>query len=164
MKKVILSVLAGVMTLAASAQSTNPLNYSGTMYLESITAIETPRYISYEEHAILSEVLTVPAIEVSKIVLDFEKCTITIKDKTEKIKVNGCKKYSTDRGWEVVVYCEYVGGDKLELVWREFGKPYLQQITKSQSGVKITRRNLSTRPVAGSPQDAILGIMQGLNY
>lgn len=66
-------MLLGVITLSASAQSTNPLNYSGTMYVESITVIETPRYISYEDHAILSEKMTVPSVEVMKIVLDFEK-------------------------------------------------------------------------------------------
>lgn len=155
-------MLLGVMTLAASAQSTNPLNYSGTMYVESITVIETPRYISYEDHAILSEKMTVPSVEVMKVVLDLEKCTITMKGKTDKIKVNGCKKYSTDRGWEVVVFCEYPGGDKLELVWKEFGKPYLQQISKGQSGVDIARMTLSTKPVASTPEDALMGILQGM--
>lgn len=155
-------MLASVMTLAASAQSTNPLNYSGTMYVESITVIETPRYISYEEHAILSEKMTVPSVEVTKIVLDFENGTITVKDSVDKIKVTGCKKYTADRGWEIVVYCEYVGGDKLELVWREFGKPYLQQITKGQSGFEIARMTLSTKPVVSSPEDALKGLLQGL--
>lgn len=155
-------MLAGVMTLAASAQSTNPLNYSGTMYVESMTFIETPRYISYEDHAILSEKMTVPSPEVIKIVLDFENGTFSAKDKTDNIKVTGCKKYSYERGWEVVVYCEYLGGDKLELVWKEYGKPYLQQITKTDSGVKIARMTLSTKPVATSPEDALMGILQGM--
>lgn len=155
-------MLAGVMTLAASAQSTNPLNYSGTMYVESITVIETPRYISYEEHAILSEKMTVPSTEVIKIVLDFENGTISAQGKTDKIKVNGCKKYTYDRGWEVVVYCEYVSGDKLELVWKEHGKPYLQQITKGESGVDIARMTLSPKPVATSPDDALMELLKGL--
>lgn len=150
------------MTLAASAQSTNPLNYSGTMYVESMTFIETPRYISYEDHAILSEQVTVPSPEVIKIVLDFENGTISAKEKTDKIKVNGCKKYTYDRGWEVVVYCEYVSGDKLELVWKEHGKPYLQQITKADSGIKIARMTLSPKPVATSRDDALVNMLRGL--
>ncbi len=155
-------MLAGVMTLAASAQSTNPLNYSGTMYVESITAIETPRYISYEEHAILSEKMTLPMTEVTKIVMDFGNNTIYANGKVHDIKVTGCKRYDTDWGWEVVIYFEYVGGDKLELVWKEFGKPYLQEITNTGTGASISRITLSASPTASSSEDVLRSFLQGL--
>ena len=47
-------ILALASVFIASAQSTNPLNYSGRMYVEAIEIIATPRYVSYEDHAILS--------------------------------------------------------------------------------------------------------------
>lgn len=162
MKRILLSMLAGVMTLAAGAQSTNPLNYSGTMYVESITVIETPRYISYEDHAILTEQMTIPSVEVTKIVMDFENNTLTLKNDVSKIKVNDCKKYDTNHGWEVVIYCEDIKGGKIELVWREHGKPYLQAISKTESGTTIAKMILSSKPVASSPEDAMMGLFQGL--
>lgn len=40
----------------------------------------------------------------------------------------------------VVIYMDLVDeGDKAELVWPEFGKPYFQQISKAESGMKIAR-------------------------
>ena len=43
----------GLVTVVA--QSTNPLNYSGRMYVEGIEIISTPRNVSYEDCAILSQ-------------------------------------------------------------------------------------------------------------
>ena len=51
--------------------------------------------------------------------------------------------------------------DKMELVWCEYGAPYLQQITKSDEGVKICKMNLSTRPSAASPEDALMQFLGG---
>ena len=46
-KNIITIILALASVLIASAQSTNPLNYSGRMYVEAIEIIATPRYVSY---------------------------------------------------------------------------------------------------------------------
>ena len=55
MKKIIITVTLVLTSFVnAAAQSTNPLNYSGRMYVEAIEIIATPRYVSYEDHAILS--------------------------------------------------------------------------------------------------------------
>ncbi len=135
MKHITLIFVLALATIIASAQSTNPLNYSGRMYVEAIEIIATPRYVSYEDHAILSQQMRIPSVEITKIDMDFEKGIVIAKEIEMKIKVNGCKKYDTDRGWVVVVYVDLVDeGDKAELVWPEFGKPFFQQITKTADG------------------------------
>ena len=56
MKKIILTITLMLASFVfAAAQSTNPLNYSGRMYVEAIEIYATPRYISYEDHAIVSQ-------------------------------------------------------------------------------------------------------------
>ena len=54
-KNIITIILALASVFIASAQSTNPLNYSGRMYVEGIEIISTPRNVSYEDCAILSQ-------------------------------------------------------------------------------------------------------------
>ena len=151
-------MLAIMAAHAALAQSTNPLDYSGTMYVESFIVLETPRYVSYEEHAIISEKKNLPIVEVTKVKMDFENNRLCIMDEESRIQVTGCKKYSESFGWVVVVYFEIVDGDKMELVWREFGKPYLQQITRTDEGVKIAKLVLSNKPVANSPEYALMSL------
>lgn len=53
--RILVFTIALLASFAAAAQSTNPLNYSGRMYVEAIEIIATPRYVSYEDHAILSQ-------------------------------------------------------------------------------------------------------------
>ena len=152
--------LAGIL---GYAQSTNPLNYSGRMYVEAIEIYATPRYISYEDHAILSQQMRIPSVEITKINMDFEKGTVTVKDTQMKVKVTGCKRYEADHGWKVVVYMELVNeGDKAELVWPEFGKPYFQQITKTSEGVKIARMVLSSKPYVADEGEALRDLLQGM--
>ena len=43
-----------LMTASAKNPKLNPLNYSGKMYVSAMEVLTTPRYISYEDHAILS--------------------------------------------------------------------------------------------------------------
>ena len=130
---------------------------------EAIEIIATPRYVSYEDHAILSQQMRIPSVEITKIDMDFEKGIVTAKEIEMKIKVNGCKKYDTDRGWVVVVYVDLVNeGDKAELVWPEFGKPYFQQITKTDDGVKIARMILSRKPYVADEGEALMNLLQGL--
>ena len=146
-KNIITIILALASVLIASAQSTNPLNYSGRMYVEAIEIIATPRYVSYEDHAILSKELRIPALETMKCEMDFEKGTILVDDKTIKVKVTSTKKYEEDFGCVVVVYMDIIGKkNKMELVWSQFGAPFLQQITPTDSGVDIARMILSDRP------------------
>ena len=149
MKQLAISIILSLAAIVATAQepSTNPLNYSGKMYLTAIEYIKTPRYVSYEDHAILSKELRIPAFETMKCEMDFEKGTILVDDKTIKVKVTSTKKYEEDFGWVVVVYMDIIGKkDKMELVWSQFGAPFLQQITPSDSGVDIARMILSDRP------------------
>ena len=156
MKRTILIVMLALAVILGYAQSTNPLNYSGKMYVEAIEIIATPRYVSYEDHAILSQQMRIPSVEITKIDMDFEKGIVTAKEIEMKIKVNGCKKYDTDRGWVVVVYVDLVNeGDKAELVWPEFGKPFFQQITKTADGVKIARMILSSKPYVADESEAL---------
>ncbi len=84
-------IIALLASFAAAAQSTNLLNYSGRMYVEAIEIYATPRYISYEDHAIVSQQMRIPSVEITKIDMDFEKGTVTVKDTEMKIMVNGCK-------------------------------------------------------------------------
>lgn len=162
-QRILVLTIALLASFAAAAQSTNPLNYSGRMYVEAIEIIATPRYVSYEDHAILSQQMRIPSVEITKIDMDFEKGIVTAKEIEMKIKVNGCKKYDTDRGWVVVVYVDLVDeGDKAELVWPEFGKPYFQQITKTEDGVKIARMVLSRKPYVADESEALMNLLQGL--
>ena len=163
MKRTILIVMLALAVILGYAQSTNPLNYSGKMYVEAIEIIATPRYVSYEDHAILSQQMRIPSVEITKIDMDFEKGIVTAKEIEMKIKVNGCKKYDTDRGWVVVVYVDLVNeGDKAELVWPEFGKPFFQQITKTADGVKIARMILSSKPYVADESEALRDMLMGL--
>ena len=163
MKRTILIVMLALAGILGYAQSTNPLNYSGRMYVEAIEIIATPRYVSYEDHAILSQQMRIPSVEITKIDMDFEKGIVIAKEIEMKIKVNGCKKYDTDRGWVVVVYVDLVDeGDKAELVWPEYGKPFFQQITKAEDGVKIARMVLSRKPYVADESEALMNLLQGL--
>ena len=163
MKQVILTAMLALAGILGYAQSTNPLNYSGRMYVEAIEIYATPRYISYEDHAILSQQMRIPSVEITKINMDFEKGTVTVKDTQMKVKVTGCKRYEADHGWKVVVYMELVNeGDKAELVWPEFGKPYFQQITKTSEGVKIARMVLSSKPYVADEGEALRDLLQGM--
>ena len=163
MKRTILIVMLALAGILGYAQSTNPLNYSGRMYVEAIEIIATPRYVSYEDHAILSQQMRIPSVEITKIDMDFEKGIVIAKEIEMKIKVNGCKKYDTDRGWVVVVYVDLVNeGDKAELVWPEFGKPFFQQITKTADGVKIARMILSSKPYVADESEALRNMLMGL--
>ena len=163
MKRTILIVMLALAGILCYAQSTNPLNYSGRMYVEAIEIIATPRYVSYEDHAILSQQMRIPSVEITKIDMDFEKGIVIAKEIEMKIKVNGCKKYDTDRGWVVVVYVDLVDeGDKAELVCPEFGKPFFQQITKIDDGVKIARMILSSKPYVADESEALRDMLMGL--
>ena len=164
MKKIVATIILILACFViAAAQSTNPLNYSGRMYVEAIEIIATPRYVSYEDHAILSQQMRIPSVEITKIDMDFEKGIVIAKEIKMKIKVNGCKKYDTDRGWVVVVYVDLVDeGDKAELVWPEFGKPFFQQITTIDDGVKIARMVLSSKPYVADESEALRNMLMGL--
>ena len=110
------------------------------MYVEAIEIYATPRYISYEDHAIVSQQMRIPSVEITNINMDFEKGTVIVKDTEMKIKVNGCKKYDTDLGWVVVVYVDLVNdSDKGELVWPEFGKPYFARPAFMPSKERVWR-------------------------
>ena len=163
MKKILISLLAVLIGTAAFSQSTNPLNYSGKMYVSSIEVVTTPRYVSFEDHAILSSEMTIPVIEITKVLFDFENNIINLNNEDHKIKITGTKKYTmTDGSWNIVIFISFLDEtDKYELVWREYGSPYLQEITKTDEGVKICKMNLSTKPRSTSPEDALMQLLGG---
>ena len=163
MKKIIISIILWLASIILAAQSTNPLNYSGRMYVEAIEIYATPRYISYEDHAIVSQQMRIPSTQISKCDMDFGKGTVVIDQTTIKVKVNATKKYTTAHGWVVVIYVDLVNeGDKAELVWPEYGKPYFQQITKTSNGVKIARMVLASKPYVADENEALMNLLQGL--
>ena len=117
MKKIVATIILILACfIIAASQSTNPLNYSGRMYVEAIEIIATPRYVSYEDHAILSQQMRIPSVEITKIDMDFEKGIVIAKEIEMKIKVNGCKKCDTDRGWVVVIYVDLLDEGKAAIV------------------------------------------------
>lgn len=75
MKHITIIFVLALATITAAAQSTNPLNYSGRMYVEAIEIIQTPRYVSYEDHAILSQQMRIPSTQIMKCEMDFEKAS-----------------------------------------------------------------------------------------
>ena len=164
MKRIILITMLALASILGFAQSTNPLNYSGRMYLEAIEIYSTPRYVSFEDHAILSQKMRIPSVEITKCDLDFEKGLINIGDKTMKVKVRGVKKYDAAMGgWVVVLYRDLLeSSDKMELVWFPVGNPYLQQITKSAEGVDIARMIMSKKPYVASEEEALMNLLQGM--
>ena len=162
-QRIFVFTIALLASFAAAAQSTNPLNYSGRMYVEAIEIIATPRYVSYEDHAILSQQMRIPSSEITKFDMDFEKGIVSMKDSDIKVKVTDCKQYESDHGWMVVVYVDLVNeDDKAELVWPEFGKPYFQQITRTDKGVDIARMLLSSKPYVADGNEALLNLLMGL--
>lgn len=163
MKKILISLLAALIGPAAFSQSTNPLNYSGKMYVSSIEVVTTPRYVSFEDHAILSSEMTIPVIEITKVLFDFENNIINLNNEDHKIKVTGTKKYTmADGSWNVVIFISFLDEtDKYELVWREYGSPYLQEITKTDECVKIYKMNLSSKSRSMSPEDALMQLLGG---
>ena len=74
--------VAMTMLMTASAQNPklNPLNYGGKMYVSAMEVLTTPRYVSYEDHAILSSEMTVPVMEVTVVNFDFEKRVVVLAD------------------------------------------------------------------------------------
>lgn len=163
MKKSYLILIMLLASFAATAQSTNPLNYSGKMYIEAIEIYSTPRYISYEDHAILSRQSRIPSVKIMTCEMDFEKGTINTDGSINRVKVRSTKKYDTDSGWTVVIYMDMVdSGEKMELVWSQYGKPYFQQITPSDDGVDIARLILSQKPYVASESEALYEMLQNL--
>ena len=156
-------ILLSFVSAVAAGQSTNPLNYSGRMYIESMEVISTPRYVSFEEHAILSTQTRIPMKEVTRVDFDFEKGVIRFGNEESGIKVTATKKYDTKHGWVVVIYANLLNsGDKTEIVWREQGNPYMQQITPGKGEVRIARMNLSYKPVVRSEEEVIMELLNSL--
>ena len=123
-KSIITIILAQASVIIAAAQSTNPLNYSGRMYVEAIEIIATPRYVSYEDHAILSQQMCIPSVEITKCDMDFEKGTVTVKGREMKMKVNACKKYDTDMvGWSSSMWIWSMGAIRLNWSGRSTANP-----------------------------------------
>lgn len=162
MKKRLLTLAMCLLPLSLFAQSTNPLNYSGKLFVSSYDIISTQRYVSFDDHAILNKEMNVPVIEIKKMVFDFENNVITSEDGTEhKIKVLQTKRYDmTDETWNVVISIDFLEDDKLyEFVWRQYGNPYFLVISKTDEGISGCRINLSLKPAASSPENALIQML-----
>lgn len=165
MRRVILCLLSLYMALSSWSQTPklNPLNYSGRMYISSVDAISTPRYVSYEDHAILSTELSVPVVEVSKIEFDFKNNVILIQDKSTAITNVRIKEHTDEYSRIIVIYMDLVDStDKMELVWPDDESPYLLQITPDDDKVAICKMKLSQKPVASSGEDALMQLLNSL--
>ncbi|MCR5326406.1 MAG: hypothetical protein K6E37_06625 [Bacteroidales bacterium] len=162
MKRIIITILLALAVITATAQTTNPLNYSGQMYIEAIEIFNTPRYISYEDHAILTRSMYIPSTQNCVFESDFEKGVITIDSQEMKVKVDSTKRYDHDYSWEVVVYMHLQNsGDPAELVWKEFGQPFFQQISKDEKGKGICRFRLSPHATIPTETDLLKEYFQG---
>lgn len=162
MKRISLFLISVLCAATVLAQSTNPLNYSGKMFVSSYEILSTPRYVSYEDHGILNSELTMPVTEITTLISDFENGTLKSGETEYKIKVTDTKKYTlTDDSWVVVIYIEQRdGANRFEYVWREYGCAYLNTINKEEDGsFRITRMNLSRKPQIVSPEEAILQML-----
>ena len=162
MKRTIITLLLAAVSAAAFAQSTNPLNYSGKMFVSSYEVLSTPLYVSYEDHAILSSDVTIPVTEVTTLISDFEKGILKSGEAEHKIRVTGAKKYTlTDESWVVVIFITTLDGKfRFEYVWREYDHPYINSIIRKNDGsMKIVRMNLSFRPQANSPDEALIQML-----
>lgn len=162
MKRIITILSFALCGVIAFAQSTNPLNYSGRMFVSSYEVLSTPRYVSYEDHGILSSDVTIPVTEVTTLLSDFENGTIKSGEDEYKIKVTNTKKYTlTDGTWVVVIFMETLDGStRFEYIWREYGHAYLDTIKKQDDGTfKIIRMNLSRKPQSTSPEEAFLQML-----
>ena len=141
----------------------NPLNYSGRMYISSVDAISTPRYVSYEDHAILSTELSVPVVEVSKVEFDFKNNVILIQDKSTAITNVRIKEHTDEYSRIIVIYMDLGDStDKMELVWPDDDSPYLLQITPDYDKGAICKMKLSQKPVASSGEDALMQLLNSL--
>ena len=133
------------------------------MYISSVDAISTPRYVSYEDHAILSTELSVPVVEVSKIEFDFKNNVILIQDKSTAITNVRIKEHTDEYSRIIVIYMDLVDStDKMELVWPDDDSPYLLQITPDDDKVAICKMKLSQKPVASSGEDALMQLLNSL--
>lgn len=160
---IICAAIAMLMTASAQNPQLDSLNYSGKMYISAVEMLTTPRYVSYEDHAILSSEMTVPVVQVTVAQFDFEKKIVVIDGKEAKIGRTYVKEYSSDYCSTFVIYMEPAcGGDRMELVWPENGNPYLLQITPGDSDVAICKMKLSYKPVAVSGEDALIQMLNSL--
>ena len=98
--------VAMTMLMTASAQNPklNPLNYGGKMYVSAMEVLTTPRYVSYEDHAILSSEMTVPVMEVTVVNFDFEKRIVVLADQQIPFSKAHVKEYSSDYFKTYVIY------------------------------------------------------------
>ena len=157
------TAIAMLMTVSAQNPKLNPLNYSGKLYVSAVEVLTTPRYVSYEDHAILSSEMTVPVVEVTLVQFDFENNSVTIDGKEVKFFKAYVKEYVSEYSYTLVIYIEPLdGGDYMELVWPEKGDPYLLQITPSEGKVDICKMKLSHKPVATSGEDALIQLLNSL--
>ena len=162
MKRTIITIMLALASIAATAQTTNPQNYSGKMYVEAIEIFNTPRYVSYEDHAILTKSMRIPSTQNCIFESDFENGVITIDGQAMRVKVDSAKRYDRDYGWEVVIYMHLLNsGDPAELVWKEFGQPFFQQISKDEKGKSICRFLLSHRTTVPSETDLLKEYFEG---
>lgn len=166
MKRLMISLLAGILMTAplwSQNPKLNPLNYSGKMYISSMEVLSTPRYVSYEDHAILSTDMSVPILEVTKIELDFKNNIITMQNEPSEIKNVSVKEYIDEYSTTVVIFMDLAdSSDKMELVWPEEKSPYLLQITPQEDGAAICKMNLSQKPVVASEEDALIQLLNSL--
>ena len=163
-----LLMVINLMSSGATAQSLNPLNYSGKMYVIKMESITTTRYVSFEDHSLLTTEFEMdPAswgLLGMAITFDFKKKIIRwhgssifgedAQKSEELFSVISTKKYITDhKQWIAVISMKPSSKEKYyryELVWPQYGYPYFQSMRNDGEKCEITRYTLSTESPAAS--------------
>lgn len=141
----VLILLFGLHSANAQNPQLNPLNYSGKMSVTSLEAITTPRYISYNDHALLSTEMSIPTMNLMQVVFDFKNKTIKIMDEElTKISNISVKEYINKGLTTIVIHMDVIDStDKLEFVWPPLENPYLLVIVqKEEEGATLLKINL----------------------
>lgn len=165
MKVFLLALVFVALNVNAQPPSMNPLNYSGKMYLTAVEGFETPRYVSFDDHALLSSKGRVPTVEVTPVSIDFDKKTLTMLDKVRRFKNVRIREHILIDGEAIVIYADDVkDATKYEFVFHNYDDPYFQIIKPlAEGGMAIERCHLSEKPKDVSPAealDALLRILQ----
>ena len=176
MKRTILLFVMGVLlpiSLFSQNPKLNPLNYSGKMYVSSVALISTPRYVSYDDHALLSTELSLPAVEAMQIEFDFKNNVITYppskegQEQGEKFQIKNvvAKTYKEGYSETIVISMQKVNDPtKLELVWSETTNPYLLEIMQGEDNVTISKFILSQKFSVPSMDQVLMQLFEGGFY
>lgn len=153
-----LILLLGFQVVNAQNPRLNPLNYSGKMPVTSFEVITTPRYISYNDHALLSTEMSMPMMEPLQVEFDFKNKIIkNITEDVTEITNIAVKEYTNGKHTTIVIHMDVVDSTgKLEFVWPPLENPYLLVIEPSEEKAAIVKYNFKHGSSSTTSEDALL--------